>query len=182
MLRLLVTVFLFVKILKNMKKVLFIDRDWTLILEPPITFQVDKLEEIIFLPKVITSLSKFINLWYELVIVTNQDWLGTSSNPRYRYNKINKKIFEIFSWEWVTFSEIFECEHFPEDNCNCRKPKAWILKNYLRDNDIDFKSSYMIWDRESDKEFASNIWVQFKKVIFWDKIYNWDRIVNNLIK
>ena len=164
-----------------MKKILFIDRDGTLIQEPPITFQVNSLEEMVFLPKVISSLSKLVEAWYELVIVTNQDWLGTKSNPRENYEKINKKMLEIFNWEWIKFQEIFECPHLPEDNCNCRKPKVWILWDYLERENIDLKNSYMIWDRESDKQFAKNIWVKFEKVIFGNEKYNWENVVKNIL-
>ena len=155
-----------------MKKILFIDRDWTLIQEPTKTFQVNSLEEMIFLPWVICSLKKFLEAGYELVMVTNQDWLWTDANPRENYEKINKKMFEIFASEWINFTEIFECPHFSEDNCNCRKPKVWILWNFLDRVNIDFENSYMIWDRESDKEFSKNIWVKFEKVVFGDKELN----------
>ncbi len=160
-----------------MKKVLFIDRDWTLIFEPPITFQVNNLEEMIFLPMVISSLQRLVRAGFELVLVTNQDWLGTKSNPRENYEKINSKILQIFEWEWIEFSEIFECEHFPEDNCKCRKPKVWILKNYLEKNNIDLEKSYVIWDRNTDMEFAKNIWVKFERVIFWSEKYNWNNAI-----
>ncbi len=176
-----------------MKKILFVDRDGTLIQEPAKTFQVNSLEEMVFLPWVICSLKKFINSWYKLVIVTNQDWLWTDSNPRENYEKINKKMLEIFAWEVVEFKEIFECPHFPEDNCNCRKPKVWILweeflKKYSWSTEgfsplkIDLKNSYMIWDRESDKEFAKNIWVNFEKVEFWSKKYNWGKLTEKILK
>jgi len=164
-----------------MKKILFIDRDGTLIYEPPGTFQVNSLEEMRFLPWVICSLTQFVDAGYELVIVTNQDWLDTKSNPRENYEKINKKIFEIFAWEWVKFQEIFECPHFELDNCNCRKPKIWILWDFLERVNIDLKNSYMIWDRDSDKEFAKNIWVGFEKVVFWSKSDNWDKVTKNIL-
>jgi len=165
-----------------MKKILFIDRDWTLIQEPPVTFQVNSLEEMVFLPKVISSLLKFVEAGYELVIVTNQDGLDTDANPRKNYEKINKKMLEVFEWEGIEFSEIFECPHFPEYNCNCRKPKVWILWNFLDRESIDLKKSYMIWDRDSDNEFAKNIWVNFEKVVFGSKNDNWENITNKIIK
>ena len=160
-----------------MKKVLFIDRDGTLIFEPPITFQVNSLEEMIFLPMVISSLQKFVKAWFELVLVTNQDWLWTESNPRESYEKINNKIFEIFASEWIKFSEVFECPHFSEDNCECRKSNIWILWDYLDKNKIDFENSYVIWDRDTDMEFAKNIWVRFERVIFGSEEYNWEVVV-----
>jgi len=164
------------------KKILFIDRDGTLIYEPPVTFQVNNLEEMKFLPWVICSLKKFVEAWYELVMVTNQDWLWTSSNPRENYEKINKKMFEIFEWEWIKFQEIFECPHFPEDNCSCRKPKIWILWDFLNRVKIDLENSYMIWDRDSDKEFAKNIWVKFERVVYGSKEENWEKVVERILK
>ena len=174
------------------KKILFIDRDGTLIQEPAVTFQVNSLEEMVFLPKVISSLAKFIEAWYELVIVTNQDWLDTLANPRKNYEKINKKMFEIFAWEAVEFQEIFECPHFELDNCNCRKPKVWILwekflEKYSWSTEgfspllLDLQNSYMIWDRDSDNEFAKNIWVKFEKVVFWSEEENWERVVERIL-
>jgi imidazoleglycerol-phosphate dehydratase/histidinol-phosphatase len=169
-----------------MKKILFIDRDWTLIQESPITFQVNNLEEMVFLPKVISSLAKFIKSGYELVIVTNQDWLDTPLNSRENYEKVNKKMLEIFSWEWIEFSEFFECPHFPEDNCDCRKPKIWILsKEFLEKYSWSTEGfnplSYMIWDRDSDKEFAENIWVNFEKVIFGSEEENWEIVTKKIL-
>ncbi len=161
-----------------MKKILFIDRDGTLIQEPDKEIpQVDSLEEMVFLPWVISSLNMFIKKWYKLIIVTNQDWLWTELNPRENYTNINNKMFEIFAWEGVTFSHIFECPHFESDNCKCRKPKVWILWDFLSENDIDYKNSYMVWDRDTDSEFAKNIWVWFYKVIYWDDKHNWWNIL-----
>lgn len=139
------------------KKILFIDRDGTLIQEPPVTFQVNNLEELVFLPHVISSLKKFSDSGYQLVIVTNQDGLGTDANPRENYEKINAKMLEIFAGEGVEFLEILECPHLPKENCACRKPKLGMVKNFLQKNDIDYENSYVIGDRQTDIEFAENI-------------------------
>lgn len=163
------------------KKYLFIDRDGTLIYEPEITKQVNGLQELVFLPWVILSLSKFKKAWYELIIVTNQDGLWTTKNPLENYNVINKKMFEIFASEWVEFSYIFECPHFPEENCSCRKPKLWILRDFLETHDIDTWNSFMIWDRETDREFAQNLWIWFEKVLFWDSNFNWNTITDKIL-
>ncbi len=147
-----------------MKKVLFIDRDGTLIIEPPKTFQVNSLEEMVFVPEVISSVKKLSEQGFELVIVTNQDGLGSKSNPRENYERINEKIFEIFESEGISFVEIFECPHFPEDNCDCRKPKLGILGEFLIKNQIDLENSYVIGDRETDLEFAKNIGIKGFKI------------------
>jgi len=144
-----------------MKKILFIDRDGTLIEEPPVTFQVNSLEEMVFLPGVISSLKKFTDAGYELIVITNQDALGTPANPRENYEKVNQKFLEIFRGEGVEFSEFFECIHTPEENCECRKPKTGMVDLYLLKNRelIDFENSYVIGDRKTDITFAKNIGV-----------------------
>lgn len=156
-----------------MQKTLFIDRDGTLIIEPPETFQVNSLEEMTFLPGVISALKKFTKAGYRLIIVTNQDALGTEKNPRENYEKINQKFLEIFAGEGITFDHIFECPHTPEDKCDCRKPNPKILGNFLEENQINYQNSYMIGDRESDIEFAKNINIKSEKISpenSWKKI------------
>jgi len=160
-----------------MKKIIFIDRDGTIIIEPLITKQVNSLEEMIFLPWVITWLYCLSKMWYKFIIVTNQDWLWQECNPRSNYELINKKMLEILAWEWIIFDEIFECPHFEEDNCKCRKPLVWILWDFLEKNDIDYENSYMIWDRDSDIEFAENIWVKWYKL--WEM--GWKMIIEKII-
>ncbi len=164
-----------------MKKILFIDRDGTLIQEPPVTFQVNSLEEMVFLPGVISSLQKFSEAGYSLMIVTNQDGLDTDANPRENYAKINQKFLEIFAGENIVFDEIFECPHFPEDNCECRKPKVGILGDFLIKNrgKIDFENSYMIGDRESDIAFANNIGVTG---ILLDEKTSWKTLTENILE
>lgn len=145
---------------KSKDKVIFIDRDGTLIIEPPETKQVNSLEELVFLPGVITALKQLGEAGFTLVIATNQDGLGTADNPRDNYEMINAKMLEVFKREGVEFDTILECPHFPKDNCGCRKPKTGMVDQYLNDNDIDLENSYMIGDRETDIEFSQNIGVQ----------------------
>ncbi|MHA1538959.1 MAG: bifunctional histidinol-phosphatase/imidazoleglycerol-phosphate dehydratase HisB [Alphaproteobacteria bacterium] len=162
-----------------MKKVIFIDRDGTLIIEPPVTEQVNSLEEMTFLPYVISALKSCQDQGFELVIITNQDGLGTKDNPRDTYEKINAKMLEVFTGEGITFTEFFECPHYPKDNCDCRKPKTGMVDAYLKNNKIDLTNSYMIGDRESDILFAENIGVQgllLSKKLGWREIT--DQIIN----
>jgi len=142
-----------------MKKILFVDRDGTLIIEPEITKQVNSLDEMTFLPMVISSLKRFMDAGFEIIIVTNQDGLDTDANPRNIYDNINKKMIETFAGERVIFSELFECPHFPDDNCNCRKPATGMVDQYLKSNKVDLENSYMIGDRKTDIDFADNIGV-----------------------
>lgn len=139
------------------KRALFIDRDGTLIVEPPITFQVDNLEQMTFLPAVIRNLY-FIqkNLDFEFVIVTNQDGLGTSANPKENFDLIQKKMLETFRNEGVTFSDILVDDSYPEDNKPTRKPGIGLLTEYIN-GDYDLENSYVIGDRMTDMELAQNL-------------------------
>jgi imidazoleglycerol-phosphate dehydratase/histidinol-phosphatase len=139
-----------------MKKVLFIDRDGTLI-EEPADEQVDSFEKLRFIPGAITWLSRIATeLDYELVMVTNQDGLGTSSFPEETFWPVHKKVIEILKGENVIFSEIFIDRTFPEDNAPTRKPGTAMLTRFLSGG-VDLSSSYVIGDRQTDIEFAANL-------------------------
>lgn len=139
------------------KRVLFIDRDGTLIAEPPVTFQVDSLEQMEFLPGVIRNLH-FIRqkLDFELVIVTNQDGLGTPANPQENFDLIQTKMLETFRNEGVTFDAIFVDPSYPEDKLPTRKPGTAMLTGYMT-GDYDLENSFVIGDRLTDIELAKNL-------------------------
>lgn len=140
-----------------MKKVLFIDRDGTLVVEPPIDFQLDSLEKLEYMPKVFQYLSKIaIELDYELVMVTNQDGLGTSSFPEDTFWPTQNKIIEAFKNEGIEFSEIFIDKSFPEENSPYRKPRTGMLTQYIK-GDYDLTQSFVIGDRATDIELAENL-------------------------
>lgn len=141
-------------------KVIFLDRDGTLILEPPETLQVNSLQELEILPFAISSLQQLCKAGYKVILVTNQDGLGTSSNPLENYNNINNKIIQILKNEGIEFFKVFTCPHFSEDNCECRKPKTGLVQQFLREHNIDYEKSYMIGDRDTDREFAQNIGIK----------------------
>lgn len=139
-----------------MKKVLFIDRDGTLIVEPD-DEQVDSLEKLEFYPKVFQNLSKIANeLEYELVMVTNQDGLGTASFPEETFWPVQNKIIQAFSNEGVVFSEILIDRSFPHENLPTRKPGTAMLTHYLKGN-YDLKNSFVIGDRTTDIQLAHNM-------------------------
>jgi len=146
--------------MKQAKKVIFVDRDGTLIVEPPETRQVNSLEEMVFLPGVISAVKRLFEAGFELAIVTNQDGLGTAANPTDNYELINRKMLDVFESEGVEFSSIFCCPHLDSDNCDCRKPKTGMLAEYLGANVIDKKHSFVIGDRETDIQFAQNLGLQ----------------------
>lgn len=140
-----------------MKKALFIDRDGTLVIEPPVDFQLDSLEKLEFYPKVFQYLSKIaIELSYELVMVTNQDGLGTASFPEETFWPAQNKIIQAFQNEDILFEEILVDRSFPEDNALTRKPRTGLLTHYLK-GDYDLENSFVIGDRETDIELAKNL-------------------------
>lgn len=139
-----------------MKKVLFIDRDGTIITEP-LDGQVDNIEEFRFLPGVITSLSTIaLETDFELVIVTNQDGLGTRSFPEETFWPTHNKILEILKGEGVEFAEVFIDRTFPEENAPTRKPGTAMLTKYIAQG-IDMESSFVIGDRLTDLQLAENL-------------------------
>jgi imidazoleglycerol-phosphate dehydratase / histidinol-phosphatase len=139
-----------------MKKVLFIDRDGTIISEPE-DEQVDSFEKFSFLPGAITCLSKIAKETdFELVMVTNQDGLGTDSYPEDTFWPVQNKMLEILRGEGVKFSEIFIDRTFPAQNTPTRKPGTAMLVKYLAGG-VDLSSSYVIGDRLTDVEMAKNL-------------------------
>ena len=140
-----------------MKRALFIDRDGTLIVEPDETFQVNNLEELEFTPAVIRNLY-FIRkkLDFELVIVSNQDGLGSSGYPVETFESVQNKMLKIFENEDVTFDKIFIDPSFPEDALPTRKPGTAMLTEYLN-GDYDLENSFVIGDRLTDVELAANL-------------------------
>jgi len=141
----------------NLKKVLFIDRDGTLVIEPPIDFQLDSLEKLEFYPGVFQWLSKIvIELNYELVMVTNQDGLGTDSFPEETFWPAQNKILKAFKNEGILFSDILIDDSFPEENSPNRKPKTGLLSKYIYGN-YDLEKSFVIGDRETDIQLAENL-------------------------
>ena len=140
-----------------MKRVLFIDRDGTLAIEPPIDFQLDSLEKLEFYPGVFQWLSRIVKEFdYELVMVTNQDGLGTDSFPEDTFWPAQNKIIQAFKNEGVEFSEILIDKSFPEDNAPTRKPRTGLLNKYIHGN-YDLKNSFVIGDRATDIELAKNL-------------------------
>lgn len=142
---------------KHMKKVLFIDRDGTLIIEPPTDFQVDSLEKLEFYPGVFQNLAKIVNeLDYELVMVTNQDGLGTESFPEEDFIKPHAKMLQAFENEGIIFSDILIDKSFESENLPTRKPGIGMLGKYIYGN-YDLENSYVIGDRSTDVQLAKNL-------------------------
>ena len=140
-----------------MKKVLFIDRDGTIVIEPPIDYQLDSFEKLEYYPEVFQWLSRIVKeLNYELVMVTNQDGLGTPSFPEETFWPVQNKIIQAFKNEGIEFSEILIDKSFPEDNAPTRKPRTGMLQKYIYGS-YDLENSFVIGDRNTDIELATNL-------------------------
>ena len=142
-----------------MKKVLFIDRDGTLALEPE-DYQLDALDKLEFYPGVFTYLGKIAKeLDYALVMVTNQDGLGTDSFPEADFWPTHNFLLKAFENEGVVFDEILIDKSFPADNAPTRKPRTGLLTHYM-DGEYDLANSFVIGDRLTDMELAKNLGTQ----------------------
>jgi imidazoleglycerol-phosphate dehydratase / histidinol-phosphatase len=139
------------------KKVLFIDRDGTILIEPPVTYQVDNLEQMEFLPRVLHNLY-FIRhkLDFEWALVTNQDGLGTDVYPQKNFDIVQAKFLQTLANEEIQFDKIFIDKSFPEENLPTRKPGIRLLTEYFSE-DYDLAGSYVIGDRYTDVELAKNL-------------------------
>lgn len=145
----------------NNNKYAFIDRDGTLIFEPQDAYQIDSIEKLKILDGVIKGLKELIKRNYQLVMVTNQDGLGTSSFPKDNFQEPQEKMLKMFENEDIKFKKIFICPHLPSANCSCRKPKIGFIEELIDVNKINKDSSFVCGDRSTDKEFAKNLGVKF---------------------
>ncbi|MGN6299442.1 MAG: histidinol-phosphatase, partial [Ginsengibacter sp.] len=140
------------------KKVLFIDRDGTLILEPPVTNQVDAFSKLEFYPHVFEYLSRIVKeLDYELAMVTNQDGLGSEIFPEEAFWPLQNFVIKTFRDQGIVFSDIFIDRTFPHENKNTRKPGTGMLVQYIEDENYDLQNSFVIGDRLTDVELAKNL-------------------------
>lgn len=139
------------------RKVLFIDRDGTIITEPQ-DYQVDSLDKLNFYPKAIQYLAKIASkLDYELVMVTNQDGLGTDSFPEEDFWPAQSFMLKVLEGEGIVFDEILIDKSFPQDNAPTRKPRTGLLSKYLDPMQYDLENSFVIGDRMTDMELAKNL-------------------------
>jgi imidazoleglycerol-phosphate dehydratase/histidinol-phosphatase len=144
-----------------MRKILFIDRDGTIIVEPQDNFQIDSLAKLTFIPKVLRNLYYLQHqLGYELVMVTNQDGLGTDSFPEPDFWEPHNKMIETLENEGIYFQEILIDKSFEHENAPTRKPKTGLVTHYLNQNDIDYGKCFVIGDRLTDIELAYNMGIK----------------------
>ena len=137
-------------------RVLFIDRDGTLVEEPQ-DEQVDSLQKVRLLPGVIPALLELKRAGYRFVLVSNQDGLGTESFPEPTFREPQEFIRNLFASQGIEFDAEFFCPHRPGDDCECRKPKTGLLTDYLHQHPIDPRQSFVIGDRETDLQLAANL-------------------------
>ncbi len=164
-----------------MKKILFIDRDGTLIWEPPTDFQIDSFEKFKFLPGVITWLGKIAReLDYELVMVTNQDGLGTDSFPEAAFWPVQNLMIQILENEGISFSEICIDKTFEKDDQPTRKPKTGMLTKYLQGN-YDLANSYVIGDRITDVKLAVNLGAKSIFIKNYDKPHGYEDLISKSV-
>jgi len=142
-------------------KYAFLDRDGTLIHEPQDTYQIDSIKKLKLLDGVIDGLQALQRKGYSLVLISNQDGLGTRTFPRKDFEAPQKKMLTILSKKGICFEHIFICPHFSQDKCECRKPKTGLVNTLLQTTQIDKKYSFVCGDRQSDQKFAKNIGLQF---------------------
>ncbi len=168
------------------KKILFIDRDGTILREPPIDYQIDRLDKFEFMPEVITSLSRLAKETdYRLVMVSNQDGLGTSSFPMEDFLPLQELMLKTLAAEGVNFDEILIDDSLPEQKSPRRKPEIGMVEKYLNEL-LDYENSYVIGDRITDMQLAKNMGLKgifigekvpsINNVAFcstlWSEIYN----------
>ena len=161
-------------------KVLFVDRDGTLI-EEPSDEQVDSLEKIRFLPGVFAALTELQAAGFRLAMVTNQDGLGTDSFPTEHFELPQRFILDAFASQGITFDAIFICPHKKSDGCDCRKPSTKLIDQWVREKGVDLRQSAMIGDRQTDLDFANNLGIRGLKVLArGETAYSWPAIVKEL--
>jgi imidazoleglycerol-phosphate dehydratase/histidinol-phosphatase len=142
---------------------LFVDRDGTLV-EEPADEQVDALDKIRFVPGVFAALAELVRAGYQLVMVSNQDGLGTSRFPQADFQRCQNFILSAFASQGIHFQAICICPHLATDNCECRKPKTGVLREWLAAHSFDGARSAVIGDRDSDLQLATNLGIRGLRV------------------
>lgn len=157
-----------------MQKYAFVDRDGTFLWEPEKpegvdsreTFPLKSMDEFRFMTGGKENLKILVDKGYKLVMVTNQTFLGTSKHPKEMFDAVMQRIYDELGVEGVTFDFVMVCPHGPDEGCECRKPKIGGLDDFLdkRKGNIDLQESVMFGDRDTDRQFAENLGVQFVKI------------------
>lgn len=163
----------------NQQKILFLDRDGTLIVEP-LDQQIDSLEKLQFVPDVIPALLRLKQAGFCFVMISNQDGLGTESFAEDKFIGPQQFMLDLLASQGITFEAIRICPHFAKDNCDCRKPKVGLLLDYLSSQIINREQSYVIGDRFSDLQLAKNMGISGIQ-IGAEGTQNWNEITNAIL-
>jgi imidazoleglycerol-phosphate dehydratase/histidinol-phosphatase len=147
------------------QKIAFIDRDGTLLVEPA-DFQLDKLNDFKIVPGAISGLKLLVERGYQLVLISNQDRLGTDQYPKRQYVRLQGLLNRVLASEGITFSQQFICPHAESDECACRKPKTKLLSEFLVSDAWSRERSVVIGDRSSDEDLAKNLGVRFFRISY----------------
>jgi imidazoleglycerol-phosphate dehydratase/histidinol-phosphatase len=145
------------------RRIVFVDRDGTLN-EETADEQIDSLEKVRLLPRVIPSLLELQRAGYAFVMVTNQDGLGTAAFPRAGFDLAHELILHLFNSQGIEFEAVFVCPHFLRENCDCRKPGLGMVRDFVAANPLDRERCFMIGDRDTDLAFAVNLGITGLKV------------------
>ena len=145
-----------VTMMAERQKVLFVDRDGTLIEEPPDN-QVDALEKVRLVPHVVPSMLRLRDAGFRFVMVSNQDSLGSDAFPQADFDRCHEHVLALFASQGIHFDHVFVCPHTADEGCDCRKPRTGLLTRFLAASTLDLTRSAVVGDRDTDLELAANI-------------------------
>ena len=163
-----------------MLKVLFIDRDGTLI-EEPADNQVDALHKVRLVPGVINALQRSRDLGYRFVMISNQDGLGTSSFPQADFEICQEHTLALFASQGINFDEVLICPHRENDGCDCRKPRTGLLTRFLANTDLDMASCAVIGDRNTDMQLAEALGIRGFQINNGEPPLSWEDVCIALV-
>jgi imidazoleglycerol-phosphate dehydratase/histidinol-phosphatase len=159
------------------RKLLFVDRDGTLIVEPP-DYQIDSYDKLALIDGVIPALARIVAAGYELVMITNQDGLGTDSFPQHTFDGPHALMLRIFASQGIEFREVLIDPSFAHEARDTRKPGIGLVRHYLADDGWSRTQSAMVGDRETDAQFAANLGIRCFRLDTDE--WNWDAIAHEL--
>jgi imidazoleglycerol-phosphate dehydratase/histidinol-phosphatase len=163
-----------------MLKVLFIDRDGTLI-EEPADNQVDALHKVRLVPGVISAVQRLRDLGYRFVMISNQDGLGTTSFPQADFEVCQEHTLAIFASQGINFDEVLICPHRENDGCDCRKPRTGLLTRFLANTDLDMASCAVIGDRNTDMQLAEALGIRGFQINNGEPPLSWEDVCIALV-
>lgn len=165
--------------MKMLPKIIFIDRDGTLINEPA-DKQIDAYDKFALIPGVIPALLQFKSAGFKFVLVSNQDGLGTESLPDKDFLPPHELMLNIFKSQGIDFLDVLICPHFEADECDCRKPKLGLVNDYVIKRKFDLDHSYVIGDRQTDLQLAENMGIK-GFILGQENTETWEEIVKLIL-